>query len=365
MVRSGDLGRWRRLGPVPVGPAPLDVARSPAAAVGTGAAHRPTAEARTARTVTPDGLVAHLVDRLAGLDRLDAVVGAAYGAVLLAVAVEVAWRWMGQPARRRWLAADAATATAMAAGAAVIGVVHGAALVALWRLYALAVPDAVSGWWSARPALAAGVAFVAWDGAAWLYHWVGHATALGWAAHQPHHSGSSYDLTLGLRQSWTPIHGLAVYPPLALLGIDVRLVLAGAAVSGAWQFAVHTAAPLRPPRWLAATVVTPAAHRHHHGGHGAAVNLGAVFTLWDRLAGTWVPPGVVAPARYGPAEPMWNPVRIQAAGWLALLGRSPGAGATEVVDGGGYRRSRAKGRTGPAPASRSAAATTVAVQPES
>ncbi len=165
-------------------------------------------------------------------------------------------------------------------------------------------------------------AFVAWDFSGWVYHVIGHRTRIGWAAHQPHHSGSEYDATLGLRQSWTPFHGLVHHPLLALAGFDLRVVLVCAAVSNCWQVLEHTSLPVRFPRWFAAVVMTPAAHRHHHGRDGGLVSLGPFFTVWDRLAGTWVPAEHPAPLAYGPAVPASaNPVTVELAGWVKL-GRS-------------------------------------------
>ncbi|MDP9418697.1 MAG: sterol desaturase family protein [Actinomycetota bacterium] len=84
----------------------------------------------------------------------------------------------------------------------------------------------------------------------------------------------------------------------------------------------HTSLPVRFPRWFAAVVMTPAAHRHHHGRDGGLVNLGPFFTVWDRLAGTWVPAEHPAPLAYGPAVPASaNPVTVELAGWVKL-GRS-------------------------------------------
>lgn len=254
-----------------------------------------------------------------GLDGYAVAVNLPYVVAFLAVAAEVAWlaRRPG-PTRRRHLR-SAGTATAMAAGALVVGFGYTAVLRILWDLVAELRWEPAASLWRAHPALGFAAAFVAWDASGWLYHLIGHRTRVGWAAHQAHHSGEGYDLTLGLRQSWTPFHGLVHHPLLALAGFDLRVVIACAAVSNCWQVLEHTSMPVRFPRWFAAVFMTPAAHRHHHGRAGGAVNVGPVLTLWDRLAGTWVPPTAPAPAAYGPAVPApANPVAIELAGWVAL-----------------------------------------------
>jgi sterol desaturase/sphingolipid hydroxylase (fatty acid hydroxylase superfamily) len=47
-------------------------------------------------------------------------------------------------------------------------------------------------------------------------------------------------------------------------------------------------------------IVTPDVHSWHHDVADQRRNLGAVFTIWDRLFGTlYVPPEPAAPARFG------------------------------------------------------------------
>jgi len=247
-----------------------------------------------------------------------------YALAFALVATEVAWL-----ARRSWPARtailrSAATATAMALGALAVGIGYTAALRVLWELVATVRWEGAAGFWRSQPAVGAAVTFVAWDFAGWVYHVIGHRTRVGWAAHQAHHSGEEYDATLGLRQSWTPFHGLLFQPLLALAGFDLEVVFVCAAVSNCWQVLEHTSVPVRFPNWFEAHVMTPAAHRHHHGRDGGLVNMGPFFTWWDRLAGTWVPADHPAPATYGPpARASANPVRIELAGWLALATRHP------------------------------------------
>jgi sterol desaturase/sphingolipid hydroxylase (fatty acid hydroxylase superfamily) len=250
-----------------------------------------------------------------------------YALAFLLVGAEVAWLARRPGPARRAVLRSAATASAMAAGAFAVGIAYTAALRLLWGLLATARWEGAATLWRDHPALGAAAAFVAWDLVGWAYHLIGHRTRVGWAAHQPHHSGPSYDATLGLRQSWAPFHGLAVHPLLALAGFDLRVVVVCAAVSNCWQVLEHTSVTVRWPAWFSAAVMTPAAHRHHHGLAGGAVNLGPVFTIWDRLAGTWVGPEVAAPTAYGlGGAASVNPVRVELAGWADLARRAAAAG---------------------------------------
>lgn len=261
-----------------------------------------------------------LIRQVSSASPYSLAVNVPYALAFAGVAAEVAWLARRPGPGRRAILRSAATATTMALGALAVGVAYTAALRLLWNLVATQQWDAAAAFWSDHPLLGAVVAFVAWDASGWLYHVVGHRTRIGWAAHQPHHSGEGYDATLGLRQSWAPFHGLVHHPLLALAGFDLRVIVVCAAVSNCWQVLEHTSLPIRFPAWFEANVMTPAAHRHHHGRHGGAVNLGPFFTWWDRLARTWVSPQVPAPAAYGPAVPApANPVTVELRGWVALV----------------------------------------------
>jgi sterol desaturase/sphingolipid hydroxylase (fatty acid hydroxylase superfamily) len=99
-----------------------------------------------------------------------------------------------------------------------------------------------------------------------------------------------------------------------------------AAVSNLWQLLEHLSIEVAWPRWISSFVMTPDAHRQHHarqfGQHQQTVNLGPVFTVWDRMAGTWRRPEV-RPSVYGVDDnPTANPFSIELAGWKLLFRRT-------------------------------------------
>ncbi len=244
-----------------------------------------------------------------------------YAVAFALVGAEVAWLAWPPGSARAAVLRSAATATGMAMGAFVVGVLYTGVLRASWLQVATLRWEAAAVLWHHYPIIGAAATFVAWDFAGWIYHLVGHRTRVGWAAHQVHHSGEGYDATLGLRQSWAPFHGLVIYPLLAIVGFDLRVAFVCAAVSNCWQVLEHTSLPVRFPGWLEAHVMTPAAHRHHHGNDGGLVNMGPFFTWWDRLAGTWMPPGHPAPGAYGTtgSRASSNPITVELSGWVALV----------------------------------------------
>lgn len=277
---------------------------------------------------------------------LEVLVGVATAGVIAAVVGEVAWLRFGLGLRAGPGAGRVGplrTVTLMVLGATPAAMLMARIDARLWPLLGSLSPDALRSFWHGHPILAAVAAFVAWDAAGYGYHRLGHRTAIGWAAHRVHHSGTNYDLTLAWRQSWFPVHALVAFPPVALVGFDLRTVLGCAAVSKLWQALVHTSLPVRPPHLLAAVVMTPTTHRRHHTPEGGASNLGPVLTIWDRLAGTWDPAPVPDDAPIGlrdePPEshlerlsdpqpdrqPLRRPdqgaVRIETEGWVELARR--------------------------------------------
>jgi sterol desaturase/sphingolipid hydroxylase (fatty acid hydroxylase superfamily) len=244
--------------------------------------------------------------------------------IMVAASVEVGWLCRRSSERSAVLRQTAVAAT-MAFGALLVGVAYTHPLRVVWRATSSASPEVLREFWVAHPTIGFCVGFVLWDAIGWAYHWFGHHHPIGWATHRPHHTGTTYDLTVGLRQSWTPFHSLALHPLAALAGFSLPTVVACSALSNIWQFLVHTSFAVPVPRWLSAVVITPAVHRRHHvldfGSRGRAANLGAVFTVWDRLAGTWLGPVAADNTLvYGVGlNERQNPFRLELAGWIDLF----------------------------------------------
>jgi len=277
-----------------------------------------------------------LLAELASHPPHEQAVAASYLAVIVFVAADLVAAGRREPDRRRTQRAEARTAVSMAAGAVAVGVAYTAVFAAVWSLVARGAPDPLVELWDRHPVAALVFAFVAWDLGGWIYHLIGHRTRVGWAAHSAHHTGREFNGSLALRQSWIPIHGLAHQPLLALSGVSLTTVLVCIAVSNALQAVQHCSAPLRLPRWVAAVLVTPDAHRHHHLVDGGAVNLGPVLTVWDRLAGTWQPGPVPPDARYGHrSTPGCSAWRAEWTGWAELVGGIRGRGRGAAPDPGG------------------------------
>ena len=120
-------------------------------------------------------------------------------------------------------------------------------------------------------------------------HRVEHRVRALWASHMIHHSPETIGATTAIRLPWME----ALYKPwfslwMPLIGFDPVLSIAldaFAAIVSIWQHSPNATAP-RSVGWL---VVTPSAHRVHHGSNTEYLdkNFGAVLVVWDRLFGTY------------------------------------------------------------------------------
>ena len=169
------------------------------------------------------------------------------------------------------------------------------------------------------------IAFAVLDLTAYTSHRAFHAVAPLWRVHRVHHSETDLDLTTGLR--FHPVEALFVQglllAAIAVLGLPPGAVALVALAVIVQDFFTH--ANLRLPesadRWLRLLIITPAMHRLHHSDRVPEqnTNFGTIFSLWDRLLGTYSAglPAGADPARCGLAE-IANGSRLNAAGLLLL-----------------------------------------------
>lgn len=169
------------------------------------------------------------------------------------------------------------------------------------------------------------IGFVVLDLAAYTSHRLFHGFALLWRVHQVHHSETDLDLTTGLR--FHPIEAIVAQGFLLVI-IAILGLPPGAVAFAAMAFIVQdffTHANLRVPqpvdRFLRLLMITPAMHRVHHSQevHDQNANFGTVFSVWDKLFGTYkagLPDGT-QPASNGLAE-IANGSDLNGAGLLIL-----------------------------------------------
>ena len=131
------------------------------------------------------------------------------------------------------------------------------------------------------------------DLVSYLWHRANHRVPLLWRFHQAHHSDSQYTVTTALR----------FHPGELLLALPVRLfavVVLGVPVAGIIVFEVvfafanfwehgNIGLPPRLEQALGHVIITPALHRRHHSVQARLLdsNYGTIFSLWDRLLGSF------------------------------------------------------------------------------
>lgn len=148
-------------------------------------------------------------------------------------------------------------------------------------------------WLHANILLTIIIGVLALDFSSWLVHLVMHKSKLFWRFHLIHHSDNNVDVTTGLRHhpgdsilrglffmllifiSGAPMYAVMIYQTL--------LVLATAFTHA------NISLPKRLDKALSYFLVSPNMHKvHHHWKQPYTdCNYGAVFSIWDRLLGTF------------------------------------------------------------------------------
>jgi alkylglycerol monooxygenase len=155
------------------------------------------------------------------------------------------------------------------------------------------------------------VAFILYDLAYYWSHRTSHSVNIFWAAHIVHHQSEEFNLTTAVRQPNTSFLLAGIfYAPLALLGIDPAVFYTVGSLNLIYQLWVHTRY-IGKLGWYEYAFITPSNHRVHHAQNPQYIdkNFGGVFTLWDRMFGTFQEELAEAPPIYGIRKPLhsFNP----------------------------------------------------------
>jgi sterol desaturase/sphingolipid hydroxylase (fatty acid hydroxylase superfamily) len=144
-------------------------------------------------------------------------------------------------------------------------------------------------WW-----LLAAIATIAIQSlASYASHRLFHKTPWFWRVHRVHHFDTAVDVSTGLRHH--PLELLLMVlidVPVAIVFGFLPWALIGYGTADA-MFALFSHANIRFPtsldRTLRLVLVTPRIHAVHHSAHKPETdsNYGTVFTIWDRLFGTY------------------------------------------------------------------------------
>ena len=158
-------------------------------------------------------------------------------------------------------------------------------------------------------------AFICIDFASYWVHRLNHKVNIFWNQHVIHHSSEEFNLACALRQSISNLLGFgAVFLiPAALLGVPAKVIMSLAPLHLFAQFWYHTQ-HIGKLGFLEYILVTPSQHRVHHAINPIYIdkNMAAIFSVWDRLFGTFQEELDSEPPVYGTLKPSksWNPIWI-------------------------------------------------------
>ena len=149
-------------------------------------------------------------------------------------------------------------------------------------------------WFNATVLMTIIIGVLALDFSSWLVHFVMHKTPVLWRFHLIHHSDNNVDVTTGLRHhpgdsllrgvfflllifiSGAPMYSVMIYQTLVV-------------IATAFTHA-NISLPKKVDAALSYILVSPNMHKVHHHWKQPYTdsNYGAVFSIWDRLLGTFM-----------------------------------------------------------------------------
>jgi len=125
----------------------------------------------------------------------------------------------------------------------------------------------------------------------WIHRLL-HSKVL-WEIHKVHHAAEDFNVMLPYRNHPVDYIIAILYGAFisAVLGIKPEAVILWLAVNGVYQSMVHSDYDWKWG-WVEYILITPAAHRIHHSTNPSHFNSNlGILSIWDRLFGTYIPPG--------------------------------------------------------------------------
>jgi sterol desaturase/sphingolipid hydroxylase (fatty acid hydroxylase superfamily) len=137
------------------------------------------------------------------------------------------------------------------------------------------------------------IGVLALDFSSWWVHWVMHRQPLLWRFHLIHHSDSKVDVTTGLRHhpGDSMLRGVFFILFIFISGAPMYAVMIYQTLVVAFTAFTHAniSLPVAIDKWLSYLLISPNMHKVHHHRLQPYTdsNYGAVFSIWDRLLGTF------------------------------------------------------------------------------
>jgi alkylglycerol monooxygenase len=155
-------------------------------------------------------------------------------------------------------------------------------------------------------------AFVFYDFCYYWFHRISHEKRIFWASHVAHYQSEQYNLSTALRQTSSSFWlAWIFYVPCFILGMPAELFVSVASANLIYQFWVHTRY-VPELGWFEKIFVTPSNHRVHHARNSEYIdkNYGAIFIIFDRIFGTYLPERKDLAVGFGITRGLnsWNPL---------------------------------------------------------
>lgn len=133
------------------------------------------------------------------------------------------------------------------------------------------------------------ITFFAVDLMWYVYHRISHRVSLVWAAHLIHHQSVEYNFSVNFAISpFGFFVRIFVYSVLVLFGLTPEDIILVNAINAFYQYLLHSELWPEFKGWEK-ILVTPKFHQIHHSSvhDHLDTNYGGMFTIWDRLFGTY------------------------------------------------------------------------------
>ena len=140
---------------------------------------------------------------------------------------------------------------------------------------------------------------------AYLIHWIEHKVVFMWRFHLVHHSDTTVDVTTGLRHHPGEAVFRMVFTILGviLVGAPIWIIFLYQSISALFAHLTHANInmPRKIDRALSWIFITPLMHKvhHHYTQPLTDTNYGNIFSIWDRLLGTFAQVDEMTELKYG------------------------------------------------------------------
>lgn len=152
----------------------------------------------------------------------------------------------------------------------------------------------------ADPAWKMLLSFILLDFALYLWHRACHTVDSLWMFHKVHHSDRCMNVSTVFRLHFGELvlSTLVKAVFIVTMGVDTTIVLLNETIITLFVLFHHANVAFPGERWFSRLIIVPSLHRVHHSVRREEhdLNYGAVFSLWDKLFGTF---GEMVPKKLG------------------------------------------------------------------